>query len=72
MGFYCEEDQIQFFKSYAEILKLFGEGNKRIITAFSNRLKEVSTYPGEYSDNDINSDTPGKLVLKAILIARCI
>ena len=59
MGFYCEEDQIQFSKSYAEILKLFGE-EKKIITAFSNRLKEVSTYPGEYSDDDINSDTPGK------------
>lgn len=60
MGFYCKEDQLQFEKSYVEILKLFGEGNKSIITAFNNRLKEVNTYPGEYSDSDVNSVTPGK------------
>ena len=60
MGFYCTEDQLQFEKSYVEILNLFGKGNKSIITAFNNRLKEVNTYPGEYSDSDINSVTPGK------------
>ena len=60
MGFYCKEDQLQFEKSYVEILNLFGKGNKSIITAFNNRLKEVNTYPGEYSDSDVNSVTPGK------------
>ena len=60
MGFYCTEDQLQFEKSYVEILNLFGKGNKSIITAFNNRLKEVNTYPGEYSDSDVNSVTPGK------------
>lgn len=60
MGFYCKEDQLQFEKSYVEILKLFGEGNKSIITAFSNRLKEVNTYPGKYADREVNSTTPGK------------
>lgn len=60
MGFNCKEDQLQFEKSYTEILKLFGKENNSIITAFNNRLKEVNTYPGEYSDNDVNSVTPGK------------
>lgn len=60
MAFFCGADQEQFFKSYGEILKLFGTGNQSIINSFSNRLKYVNTYSSEYIDSNVNSTTPGK------------
>ena len=43
-----EKDKIEIIRAYTDILKLFGEGNKRIINALNNRISNITTYPFDY------------------------
>ena len=58
--FYCKEDENQFFKSYGEILKLFGRDKDKMSVAFKNRFYGVETYPFNYYEKDFNAAKPGK------------
>lgn len=55
-----EKDKIEIIRAYTDILKLFGEGNKRIINALNNRISSITTYPFDYEGNGITGKEPGK------------
>ena len=55
-----EKDKIEIIRAYTDILKLFGEGNKRIINALNNRISNITTYPFDYEGNGISGREPGK------------
>ena len=55
-----KKDEIEINRAYADILKLFGQENQRIINACNNRISDITTYPFNYVGNGINNREPGK------------